>query len=266
MRILVVGAGAVGGYFGARLAQAGRSVTFLVREGRAAHLRGGLRLRSPHGDAVVQPVLCTAAGLRSRPETFDLILVSTKSYSLGSAIEDIAPAIGPGTAIVPLLNGMRHLDELTARFGAAQVLGGTVRIIADLNDAGEVEQQTPLGELTFGPRADVPGQSCRFDFEAILRELTAPAMVTLHAPDALVAMWQKWWILASMNGICILSGGTLGQALSTPFARSSVPACCASARRLPRPTDTRRTQPCWPSILGGSWTARPRSPPPCFAT
>ncbi len=218
MRILVIGAGAVGGYFGGRLAQACRNVTFLVRERRAVQLRsGGLRLQSPHGDATVTPQLLTAAELAHAPQPFDVLLVSTKSYSLQSAMHDFAPAVGPATAIVPLLNGMRHLDELSARFHPAQVLGGTVRIIADMEDTGTIHQQTPLGELTFGPRAGIPGQSTRFDYSAIERELTAPGMVTLNAPDALVSMWQKWWILASMNGVCILSGGTLGQAVSTPY-------------------------------------------------
>lgn len=213
MRILVIGAGAVGGYFGGRLAQAGRDVTFLVRETRAAQLASGLRLRSPHGDATVTPRLLTAAQLKAQPQAFDIILVSTKSYSLAAAMDDFAPAIGPHTAIIPLLNGMRHLDTLDARFGPQQVLGGTVRIIADLDAAGTVEQITPLGEFTFGPRPGIPAP---FDPEAMRHALTAPGMVTILAPDAIQSMWRKWWILASMNGVCILSGGSLGQAAATP--------------------------------------------------
>ncbi len=234
MRILVVGAGAVGGYFGGRLAQAGRDVTFLVRERRAAQLQTGLHIHSPHGDATVPVILLTAADLQREPRPFDIILLGTKSYSLAAAMDDIAPAIGPGTAIVPLLNGMRHLDELSARFGPQQVLGGSVRIIADLTDDGTVEQLTPLGELSFGPRADVPGQSNRFDLPTMLAELSAPDMVTLQPADVLVTLWQKWWILASMNGICILSGGTLGQAVSTPsgpaFCRGVLDECTGIAQ------------------------------------
>ncbi len=216
MRILVVGAGAVGGYFGGRLAQAGRDITFLVRERRAAQLSNGLRIRSPHGNVTLQPRLLTAAQLAAAPQSFDVILISTKAYSLPSAIQDVAPAVGPNTAVIPLLNGMQHLDELSTRFGAPNVLGGSVRIIGDLADDGTVEQRTPLGELTFGPRADVPGQTTRFDLPAMFQQLSAPGVVTLMPADALVAMWQKWWILASMNGICILSGGSLGQAASAP--------------------------------------------------
>ncbi len=216
MRILIVGAGAVGGYFGGRLALAGRDITFLVREQRAEDLRSGLHLRSPHGNVTLQPNLLTAAQLASAPQPFDVVLISTKAYSLTGAMQDFAPAVAPHTVIIPLLNGMRHLDDLSARFGAQQVLGGSVRIIGDVVDANTIEQRTDLGELTFGPRADVAGQSTRFDLQALHRELSAPGMVTLLVPDALVILWQKWWILASMNGICALSGGTLGQAASTP--------------------------------------------------
>ncbi len=233
MQILVVGAGAVGGYFGGRLAQAGHSVTFLVREARAAQLAGGLHLRSPHGDATIVPSLLTAAALRAVPNAFDAVLVSTKSYSLDAAMQDVAPAVAPHTAVIPLLNGMRHLDVLSARFGATQVLGGSVRIIADLAADGAVEQVTPLGELTFGPRADVPGQAARFDLEAMREVLSAPGMVTILAADAVRAMWRKWWILASMNAVCVLAGGSLGEAAATPrgpaFVRGILDECTAIA-------------------------------------
>ena len=111
MRTLVIGAGAVGGYFGGRLAQAGRDVTFLVREGRARELASrGLQIRSPFGDvSLTAPQAIRAAHLE---DTFDLILLSCKAYDLEGAMQAMAPAVGPETAIVPLLNGIRHLDAL----------------------------------------------------------------------------------------------------------------------------------------------------------
>src|SRR5450432_1888713 len=123
MRILVVGAGAVGGYFGGRLLAAGRDVTFLVRARRAAQLaRTGLAIRSALGDVEIPaPPVVTADALR---EPFDLILLSCKAYDLDSAMDSFEAAAGANTAILPLLNGMRHLDTLEARFGAARVLGG----------------------------------------------------------------------------------------------------------------------------------------------
>src|SRR5262249_26013060 len=115
MRILVVGAGAIGGYFGGRLLAAGRDVTFLVRERRAAQLaRTGIVIRSSLGDVnVASPPTVTAGKLQ---EPFDVILLSCKAYDLAGAIDAVAPAVGQQTAILPILNGMAHLDRLAERF------------------------------------------------------------------------------------------------------------------------------------------------------
>src|SRR5271154_1404693 len=115
MRILVVGAGSTGGYFGGRLAQAGRDVTFLVRPARATHLRAnGLQILSPHGDVTLTPNLVTAGNITA---PLDAILLTVKGFSLAAALDDLAPAIGPDTMILPVLNGMKHVDALVARFG-----------------------------------------------------------------------------------------------------------------------------------------------------
>src|SRR5437763_14923878 len=107
MRVLILGAGEVGGYFGGRLLEAGADVMFLVRERRAEQLRKhGLVIRSPEGDATLRDpaILIGRAG-----SEFDLVIVSCKAYDLESAIEAIGPAVGPGTMLLPLLNGLRHL-------------------------------------------------------------------------------------------------------------------------------------------------------------
>src|SRR5262245_44691042 len=124
MRFLVVGAGATGGYFGGRLLAAGSDVTFLVRPARAERLAAtGLKITSPAGDVTLRsPPTVLATELRSQ---FDVVILSCKAYDLDSAIESFARAVGPNTAILPLLNGMRHLDTLDARFGAGRVLGGS---------------------------------------------------------------------------------------------------------------------------------------------
>ena len=126
MRILVLGAGGIGGYYGARMHAAGGNVTFLVRPGRAAQLREkGLQVFSPFGDLQISPQLVTKETLT---ETFDVILLTCKAFDLDSAMDAIAPAIGEQSAIVPLLNGVRHIDRLVTRFGAARVLGGVALI------------------------------------------------------------------------------------------------------------------------------------------
>src|SRR3984885_15153247 len=151
MRILVVGAGAIGGYFGGRMLQAGRDVTFLVRPRRASELASaGLVIKSPVGDVTLKnPPTVQADKLADK---FDMVSLSCKAYDLDDAIKSFAPAVGPQTAIIPLLNGMRHLDVLDKKFGRERVLGGLCGIAVTLNDKREVVQLAPLQWLTFGER------------------------------------------------------------------------------------------------------------------
>ena len=151
MRILVVGAGAIGGYFGGRLLQAGRDVTFLVRPRRAAELaNAGLVIKSPNGDVTLKNPPTVQADKLS--EKFDVVLLSCKAFDLDDAIKSFAPAVGPQTAIIPLLNGMLHLDVLDGKFGRERVLGGLCAIAATLNDKREVVQLAPMQSLNFGER------------------------------------------------------------------------------------------------------------------
>src|SRR6266853_5919856 len=151
MRILVVGAGAIGGYFGGRLLQAGRDVTFLVRPKRASELAGaGLVIKSPNGDVTLKnPPTVQADKL---VEKFDVVLLSCKAFDLDDAIKSFAPAVGTQTAIIPLLNGMRHLDVLDGKFGRERVLGGLCAIAATLNERREEVQLNALQSLNFGER------------------------------------------------------------------------------------------------------------------
>jgi 2-dehydropantoate 2-reductase len=206
MKILVIGAGATGGYYGGRLALAGRDVTFLVRARRAEQLRrNGLVLRTPAGEQSLTPKLISAQELPSA-DAFDLILLSVKAYAFDAALDDFAPAVGPQTMILPLLNGMRHLDTLSARFGDHAVLGGLCRIIGDMDADGRVLQMTALNELAYGERSreltpriqqvDATLKGCGFD--AVL------------SPDILAAMWVKWMLLASLGSINALTRGSIG--------------------------------------------------------
>src|SRR5689334_1492581 len=142
MSILVVGAGATGGYFGGRLAQAGRDVTFLVRERRAATLRErGLRITGPSGTEVIEPRLVTAIPDGNGPGPsdgasgpVDVVLVTVKADGLDAVIPEIQAAVGPGTAIVPVLNGLRHLGLLNSAFGQSQVLGGVAVVSTQFDE------------------------------------------------------------------------------------------------------------------------------------
>jgi len=228
MRILVIGAGAVGGYFGGRLANAGRDVTFLVREARKAQLeRGGLQVFDPYGDFTVRPKLVTADQLKAGE--FDLILLSTKAYSLDAAMDDFAPAVGDATVIVPLLNGMRHLDALDARFGAERVVGGSVQIIGDMDAEGRVHSLGRLHDLNYGER----DKSVTARMEAIDATLKGCGFEANLKADILAMMWQKWTLLAALGAITCLLRGSIGAVMAAPggpeTARAIAAECIAIA-------------------------------------
>jgi len=227
MRILVIGAGAVGGYFGGRLTTVGRDVTFLVREGRAEQLRrAGLQIFDVYGDMTVEASalkLLTAQELKARPQMFDLILLSTKAYSLESAMEDFAPAVGDGTAILPLLNGMRHLDALDAQFGAERVLGGTTYIVADMDAQGRVHSMARLHDVTFGER----DRRVTERIKAIERTLMGAGFDVRLRPDIVATMWQKWTMLASAGAITCLLRGSIGAVVAAPGGVETVGAIVA---------------------------------------
>ena len=217
MRILVVGAGAVGGYFGARLAQAGRDVTFLVREHRAAQLHKiGLTVKSSYGDFTILPAdlkLISAQELAGSKSTYDLILLATKAYALEAAMNDFAPTVGTGTAILPVLNGMRHLVTLSARFGAEHVLGGSSRIVGDLDLEGRVLHIERWQDLIFGEL----DKRVTPRIEAIAKTLHGAGFEDELSPDILAFMWQKWMLLSAMAGITCLLRGNIGEIARVPF-------------------------------------------------
>jgi len=213
MRILVVGAGAIGGYFGGRLAETGRDVTFLVRPRRAAQLcKTGLAIQSPCGDAhLATPRTVTAAEVR---ESYDLILLSCKAYDLASAMDSFASAVGSDTAILPLLNGMAHMQALAGRFGSQSVLGGQCVISTTLDPDGRVLHLNDLHLLTFGecdgshsPRA-----------KAIERVFAGARFETRLSANILQEMWEKWVFIAATAGITCLLRATVGDIVAAGAA------------------------------------------------
>ena len=167
MRILVVGAGAVGGYFGSRLAEAGRDVTFLVRQERAERIKdAGIRIVSPHGNLSVHPNVVTADQIH---EHYDVILLAVKSYGLTEAMDDFSHAIGTDTMILPALNGMRHIDVLISRFGKHAVPGGVCKVATELDNEGRIRQLARFQSLTYG---EIDGE--RMVFRERLDVVTRP--------------------------------------------------------------------------------------------
>jgi 2-dehydropantoate 2-reductase len=205
MRILVVGAGAVGGYFGGRLLQAGRDVTFLVRPRRAAELeKQGLTLRSRFGDFHrPSPPIVLQGGLA---EPFDLVLLSCKAYDLDGAMASFAKAVGPATAILPLLNGMQHLDRLAERFGPERALGGQCVISATLGADGEIHHLNDLHALSFG---ELDGSRAK-RIETIASALLNAGFDARLSDEIRQEMWEKWVFIATAAGITCLMRAAVG--------------------------------------------------------
>jgi 2-dehydropantoate 2-reductase len=217
MRILVVGAGAIGGYFGGRMLQAGRDVTFLVRPRRAAELASaGLVIKSPNGDVTLKnPPTVQADQLT---EKFDAILLSCKAFDLDDAINSFAPAVGPQTSIIPLLNGMRHLDVLDKRFGPERVLGGLCAIAATLNEAREVVQLAPMQSLNFGERDGKLSDRVRAIAEVMARGIAG----SVASGNIVQEMWEKWVFLASLAASTCLMRTSVGNILAAPGGKDFV--------------------------------------------
>ncbi|MDI5969069.1 2-dehydropantoate 2-reductase [Streptomyces sp. SL13] len=209
-RVLVVGAGATGGYFGARLHAAGRDVTFLLRPRRAAQVReNGLRLTGAGEPETVTPRVVTADAL-SGP--YGIVLLSVKAAGLRPALEDLAPAVGPDTVIVPFLNGMAHLDVLNGRFGAAAVLGGVVKVVAKLGPDGEIVRLARSAGMAVGEQdgRDTPR------LRAVAAALGGAGYDFATPPDILAAMWHKWVFIATLTAVTCLLSGTVGEVAAVP--------------------------------------------------
>jgi 2-dehydropantoate 2-reductase len=217
MRILAVGAGAIGGYFGGRLLQAGRDVTFLVRAKRATDLaRDGLVIKSPNGDVTLKnPPTVQADKLA---EKFDVVLLSCKAFDLDDAIKSFAPAVGLQTAIVPMLNGMLHLEVLDNKFGNERVLGGLCAIAVTLNEHREIVQLAPMQSLVFGER-----DGKLSDRVGAIAEIMASGKFDAAASQHIIQdMWEKWVLLASLAASTCLMRAPVGHILAAPGGKDFI--------------------------------------------
>lgn len=227
MKILVVGAGAIGGYFGGRLLHAGRDVTFLVRARRAAELaNAGLVIRSPCGDlALPDPPRVLAENLDT---AFDLIVLSCKAYDLAGAMDSIAPAVGDRSMILPMLNGMRHLDALQQRFGRSRVLGGLCAISATLGADRAIVHLNRLHRLSFGELDGSHSQRMQ-DLAAVLGGAGFDA---LPSTQIVQDMWEKWVFLATLAAVSCLMRAPVGDVLEAPQGKALILAMLDECRAI----------------------------------
>ena len=228
MRILILGAGGIGGYFGARMQAAGGDITFLVRPARAAQLRAeGVRVQSPFGDLCLPAQVESAETLK---QTYDVIFLSCKAYDLPSALDAIAPAVGPETAIIPLLNGIRHIDALVERFGDARVQGGVALISVALAGDGTIHHLNTVHKLVIGARHPEGNR-----WLPPLAELLGKSGVdfTLSA-SVEQAMWDKVVFLSSLAGATCTFRASIGAIMHTQageaFVRGLFAECAAVAQ------------------------------------
>ncbi|MCL7714651.1 2-dehydropantoate 2-reductase [Stenotrophomonas mori] len=220
MRILILGAGGTGGYFGGRLAQAGIDVTFLVRPARAAQLeRDGLVIRSPLGDAAfpVAHVGADALPALAAARPFDLVVLSCKAYDLDGSIAAIAPAVTAGTTLLPILNGLRHYAALDARFGRDAVLGGLCFISATKADDGAIVHLDTPARLTFGERDGGTGSA---RVAALAAACTAAGIDHVASPGIAREQWIKYTYLTALAAGTCLMRADVGRIAATTHGRA----------------------------------------------
>lgn len=204
MKILIVGAGAIGGYFGGRLLEKGEDVTFLVREGRQAQLKEtGLKINSVNGDSKLIPKTITAKNIH---EPFDLVILSTKSYQLSAAIEDMHPFVGKETMVLPLLNGISHMEKLEKVFGKQAVIGGLCYIESTLDEEGTIVQASPMNQLVYGERTGEKTQRI-LQLQKAFEGAKADFILSDHIEQE---MWEKYLFITVMSGITTAMESPIG--------------------------------------------------------
>ena len=213
-RILVLGAGGTGGYFGGRLAESGADVTFLVREGRRKILaEQGLRIESPFGDAQLNVKTATAADVTP---VYDAVILTCKAYDLGAAIAAITPAVAPHGYVLPFLNGIAHIDVLNEKFGRHRVLGGTAKIQATIMPDGAIRQFNDWRTLTFGEQSGEMSERVKA-FAALFEP--AKGVEILAVTDVVQRMWEKLVHLSTAAAMTCLMRANVGEIVRTPYGR-----------------------------------------------
>jgi 2-dehydropantoate 2-reductase len=214
MRILILGAGGIGGYFGGRLVESGADVTFLVRSARQKLLRhAGLVIRSPLGDAQLE--VRTIAPYET-DQRFDIVIVACKAYDLSGTEPMLQPHLDHGALLLPLLNGMAHIDWARDRFGHGRVVGGVSLCSTTISAAGEIVHLNDAAQLIVGSMSDQPNHT---EVDPVLDALLAtckPAKFTSKRVDPIdQALWDKWVMLATLAGMTTMMRAAIGDIVAT---------------------------------------------------
>jgi 2-dehydropantoate 2-reductase len=234
MKILIVGAGGIGGFFGAKLHQAGVDVTFLLREQRHQLIqKHGLTVETPRGSFTIQPGIVLAEQLEP---IYDLIILACKAFDLENALTSIIKASSKGV-ILPLLNGFNHLETLDRQFGKDRVMGGVAHIAATIAESGAIKQLTELNSLTVGPR--IQGQEALS--QALFALFKKADFDSFYKENIEQSLWDKWVFLATLAGMTTICRGSVGEIVSTPYGKDlsmkMFAECCAIAASQGRPID-----------------------------
>ncbi|GGB76580.1 2-dehydropantoate 2-reductase [Staphylococcus nepalensis] len=204
MRILILGAGGIGGYFGGRLVESGKNVTFLVRPKRKSYLeRNGLVIHSDNGDYSFNPQLMTK---EAETESFDVILLSSKSYHLDQAIEDLKPFVHEQTVIIPLLNGVAHIPKLQSIFGKNKIMGGYCIIETALNTTGEVVQTSDFDKLFFGELDGTVSDRAKL----IEQSFSGSKSDFMLSSDINRGIWQKYLMITVLSSVTTMMHAPIG--------------------------------------------------------
>jgi 2-dehydropantoate 2-reductase len=208
MKILILGAGGVGGYFGGRLIEAGADVTYLVREKRQQSLiENGLEIESPYGNLSLKVKTATSETVSA---DFDLILLAPKAYDLDSALETLSNAIGENTVLLPFLNGIAHMRKLDALYGKRRVMAGVAHIAAELTSSGVVRQMSTSHSLTFGHR-DAAHEAVAREFLELCRR---SKFDSAYAESVDEMLWTKWTFLATLAAATTMCRGPIGKIMA----------------------------------------------------
>ncbi|WP_404447543.1 ketopantoate reductase family protein [Sutcliffiella horikoshii] len=243
MKILVVGAGAVGGYFGGRLLEKGEDVTFLVREKRKKQLEeNGLVIKSAHGDVTLKPKLLVSG---EKADPYDVILLSMKAYHLSSAVEDFRNYVGPDTIIIPLLNGIAHMEKLSAAFNESNVIGGLCFVESTLDEQGAIIQTSAIHDLVFGELGGEKSERVK----ELIQSFSGTKTNFVLSENIHQAMWHKYLFIATLAGVTTLFRSPIGPIRDVEFGAETIKLTLEEAAGIMKSVDA----PLAENIVDGNW-------------